>query len=153
MPCLIELLDNMLNCVHKQNVKDIHETSFLAYRFLIELLKLCTYVKPNTYPPLVRHSLEIIKTNYQELESIEALADILSVSKAHLIREFSRYVGTSPGKFLLNTRLEHAFNLRSTGGTLDEIAAKVGFLNGNYLGKVLRRRFGVNYSSLNSKTT
>jgi len=141
---LIQLLEDIYERVKKRNVKDTFDASSLAYAFVMELYKLASDVVPKGYPKLVSIAIEIINDDYKRLGSIEELAVMLNVSKAHLMRVFSRHVGISPGKFLVKTRLKHAEDmLLNSGSSLDEIAEAVGFANGNYLGKVLRQHLGV----------
>jgi len=141
---LIHLLENSFESVKQRKVKDLFDASTLAYMFLMELFRLSSDVILERYPPLVARALVLINEEYHKIDSIESLASMLSVSKAHLIRLFSQHVGTTPGQCLIQTRIEHAMNqLQNTNYSLDEIAANVGFTNGNYLGKVLRRHLGM----------
>ncbi|MCL2320887.1 MAG: AraC family transcriptional regulator [Oscillospiraceae bacterium] len=141
---LIQLLENIFENVKKREVKDFFEASSLAYMFLMELYRLMSDAIPTNYPQLVKRALSIITDDYKKISNIDMLAVTLMVSKAHLIRIFSQYVGTSPGQYLIKTRLEHAIILlQSSNSSLDEIATSVGFSSGNYLGKVFRRCFGM----------
>jgi len=140
----VQIMESIFKNVILRNVEDSFESSALAYMFLMELCRLSSDVIPKQYPQVVRRAVEIIKDEYRTLDGVGALAADLSVSKEHLIRIFSRYVGVSPGKYLIRTRLEHAaVLLRNSDASLDEVARKVGFANGNYLGKVLRRYLNI----------
>jgi len=140
----MQIVENMYDNVTQRKVEDMFETSALAYMLLMELCRLSSGVIPEQYPPLVRRAVEIIRNECRTLDGIGALAAELSVSRAHLIRVFSRFVGVSPGKYLIRARLEHAaVLLKSNDCSLNEVARKVGFANGNYLGKVLRRYLNI----------
>ena len=137
----IRLLKDIHGHARTHNVGDCCRASLMAYQFLMELYRFSFDVMMEKYPPLVRQAIDIIQDEYATLDGIKILAARLQVSEAHLIRTFTRYVGIPPGKYLHNTRLEHAvWLLQNTFDTLDEIAVKVGFTGGNYLGKLLRQR-------------
>jgi len=141
---LIQLLENVYENVKQRKVKDLFDASTLAYMFLMELFRLSSDVISERYPPLVARALGLISEDYHKIDSIESLAAMLSVSKAHLIRLFSQHTGMTPGQCLIRTRLENAMSqLQNTNHSLDDIAASVGFTNGNYLGKVLRKHLGM----------
>ncbi|MCL2004036.1 MAG: AraC family transcriptional regulator [Oscillospiraceae bacterium] len=140
---LIQLLEDMYKRIKQRKVKDVFEASYLAYLFIMEFYRVSLDIIPETYPALVRRALEIIRSEYSRLD-IEALACELKVSKAHLIRTFSRQIGMPPGQYLIRTRLKHAITLLlSSNRSLDEIASVVGVASGNYLGKMLRRHLGM----------
>jgi len=140
----IKLLENSLDSLQQRKVKDVFDASVMAYTFLMELYKHAKDIIPEKHPLLVKRAMEMIKDKYQQLGGIENLAGLLNVDRAHLIREFSKNVGVSPGQYLIRTRLENAvILLQNTGDSLNKIAAQVGFANGNYLGKVLRQFLGM----------
>lgn len=100
------------------------------------------------YPPLVQQAIAIIQQDFAHLYGIEDLADRLEVTAPHLIRSFSRAVGTTPGQYLTQVRIEFAKRLlRSQAGTIEEIAAFSGFSSPGYFGKVFRRTTGLSPSA------
>ena len=151
---LIRLLKDIHGYARLSNVGDCCRASLMAYQFLVELYRFSFEGVMKMYPPLVRQTMEIIQEGFATLDGIKALAAMLGVSEAHLIRTFSRYVGISPGRYLQNTRLEQAvWLLQNSGATLEEIAVKVGFTDGNYLGKLLRQRLNGPTLSYRTKQT
>ncbi len=96
----------------------------------------------NNTPRLVQRAVLIIEQNYMYLYGVEDISDKLGVSKSHLIREFSKYMGISPLKYLTKFKLEQSKTLLvSEKLHIDTIANMVGFANGNYFSKVFRKEY------------
>ena len=78
---------------------------------------------------------------------MDELAQRLEVSKAHLIRTFTKSVGISPGKYLTRVRVEYAkLLLRDEDVSVTYVAEAAGFANANYFSKVFRRETGMSPS-------
>lgn len=138
----ISLFFSRLEKEHLEGISDVFGHSERLYSFLMWVLSVATK-ETNAYSVLVEEAKKLIENDFTTIGSIEELAESLSVSKHHLIREFSAQVGTSPGKFLEQKRLEVAsLLLRVSSYSLDIIANMVGFDNGNYLGKVFKKNVG-----------
>ncbi len=89
---------------------------------------------------LVKNAKEYIEENYEKPLSLLSAAESLGVSQSHLSREFVRYTGEQPIKYLTKIRLEKAADLLcSTEMTLDQISAACGFGDGNYFSKVFKK--------------
>ena len=74
---------------------------------------------------------------------MEDLAQRLKISKSHLVREFFKYTGTTPGKYLTTVRIDAVkYLLATTSLSLNEIAARTGFSGDNYLCKSFKRATG-----------
>lgn len=99
-------------------------------------------------PQLVADAEELIRTKFAYLSGIDELADTLAVSKHHLIREFSLYIGIPPGKYLSATRIANAKLLLRTGRYhLEAVADMVGFAGANYFCKVFKKAEGTTPAS------
>lgn len=97
--------------------------------------------------PLVEAAVGIIQEEFPFLEGVDELAQRLEVSKAHLIRTFSRKVGLSPGKYITRTRVEYAKLLLQGGeASITYVAEASGFANANYFAKVFHRETGMSPS-------
>lgn len=96
------------------------------------------------YPRLVRNALLIIHEKYPYLYGVDELADKLEVTKHHLIREFTKHTGISPGRYLTKTRIKNAIELFAEPDyTIEVIGQLVGYSNGNYFCKVFRSETGL----------
>ena len=118
------------------------DASKTAYDLLCELSH--ADEAPPTLSPIVAEAVQAIRDNYMGLYGVEELSGQLGVSKCHLIRVFSAEVGVSPGKYLIQTRLEAAkLLLLEREYNLDVIANLCGFSGANYLCRVFKKEFGV----------
>ena len=118
--------------------------SSYAYALLMKLYREAAAPEPDGHSALVSAALGIIEEDFAFLEGLDALAEQLEVSKAHLIRTFTREVGVSPGKYITRVRVEYAKLLLCEEGVSISFAAEAsGFANANYFAKVFRREIGM----------
>ncbi|WP_237152243.1 AraC family transcriptional regulator [Oryzibacter oryziterrae] len=80
--------------------------------------------------------------------SVDALAAVAGLSRAHFSRLFAHSVGVPPAEFVLSERMRKASKLLAVNGdvSIKEVAALVGFDDPNYFSKVFRRHFGASPS-------
>ncbi|MCI8600713.1 MAG: AraC family transcriptional regulator [Oscillospiraceae bacterium] len=96
----------------------------------------------------VDKAILFISRNYILDISNEDIASFVGVSPSHLYRVFSLELGVSPTRFLTNYRLsEAAALLQSTGMSVSEVAASVGFKDPLYFSRVFRKVKGVSPSA------
>lgn len=115
-----------------------------AFSLLTTLYRQTVTGGRSAYPPLILSALGIMREEFATLYGVEELADQLNVTKNHLIRMFTTAVGTSPGKYLMQLRIEYAkLMLRGGEASLEAVAAASGFSGASYFGKVFRRATGV----------
>ena len=75
--------------------------------------------------------------------SLEEAARAIGASKRTLARRMQTVLGKSPLSYFQNLRVERAVHLlRTSGESVDEIAARVGYAEGVTLRTLLRRRLG-----------
>ncbi len=101
---------------------------------------------------LVAQAVSLIKQNYSTVYGVEELAENLNVSKSHLVREFYKYTGITPGKYLSNIRIDAVKQLLVEGNlSLNAIALKTGFSGDNYLCKAFKKATGETPMSYKTK--
>lgn len=121
-----------------------NSASLSAYAVLMKLYGKSSPQQHKNYPQLVSDALTIMRENFAFIYGIEDLAQQLSVSKNHLIRQFTKHVGVSPGKFLTAVRIEHAKLVMQSGETgLEAVAVASGFSDANYFCKVFKKETGM----------
>lgn len=110
----------------------------------MEQLQLLSVNKHN-YPHLVQDAVAMIEAQYAYLYGIDELADLLEVTKHHLIRVFTASTGTSPGKYLSDVRISHAKSMLLSGedAPLEIIAGACGYSCANYFCKVFKKHTGM----------
>ncbi len=121
------------------------EVSETAYTLLMRLHKFCApYGAQEGYPPIVEAALGMIHNDYIHIDGVEDIADRVGVTPHHLIRLFSKCVGTPPGRYLKLRRLECARDLLTQPGISVAAAAELsGFSDPSYFSKVFRKENGV----------
>lgn len=95
-------------------------------------------------PQVVEAALKILQQDFAFLEGIGDLAQRLQVSQEYLTRCFRDHVGMTPGKYLIQVRVEQAKLLLQQGEhSIAFIADACGFTNSNYFARVFRTIVGV----------
>ena len=76
--------------------------------------------------------------------SLDAAAKAVGSSKRTLARRMNAVLGKTPLSYFQSLRVERAVHLlKTSGASVDEIAARVGYADGSILRELLRRRLGV----------
>lgn len=85
-----------------------------------------------------------IQENFSQKITIAQLAELVNYTPTHFINLFTKVFGMSPGKYLINTRLENAeFLLVLTDFTIAEIAEKCGYNNPSFFVKHFKKKYGL----------
>lgn len=81
-----------------------------------------------------------MEQNFDKPITLAEAAEHLGVSQSHFTREFVKYTGEQPIRYLTKIRLEHSIKLlHSTDMRLEEISASCGFSDCNYFSKVFKK--------------
>lgn len=92
----------------------------------------------------VRLMLSYIHRHYSEDLTIDSIAQAAHISRSECFRCFSGIVQKSPMEYLNEYRLSRAAQLlHTTGRSVWEIGASVGYGNASYFGKLFKEKFGV----------
>lgn len=92
-------------------------------------------------PPGIREAERYINRHFQEPLLLDDLARQLHVSKYHFIREFSRYVGSSPHEYQIELRLSYAKELlKYTDLPVNEIAERCGINQASHFINLFKSR-------------
>ncbi len=125
-----------------------------AYGLLCALAATFDEQKETTTSHLVQEAVNEIHKNYSGIYGVEELSDFIGVSKHHLVREFSREMGTSPGKYLTQVRIDAAKQLLiNRDYPLEIVAAMCGFSGSNYFCKVFKKHVGLSPTDYRQSTS
>lgn len=87
---------------------------------------------------------EIMEANFQYNLSLDEYARLCHRSLSSYKREFQAQFLETPGKWLLQRRLDHAAKLlRNSPMNVTEVALESGFENVSHFSRVFRKRFGI----------
>lgn len=87
---------------------------------------------------------EIMEVNFRYNLSMEEYARLCHRSLSSFKREFQAHFQESPGKWLLQRRLDHAAKLlRNSAMNVTEVALESGFEHVSHFSRVFKARFGV----------
>lgn len=95
-------------------------------------------------PPLIEEAARQIRQNFAGTLLLDELSGKLHISKFHLIREFTRFLGVSPHEYQIELRLSHAKELlRCSDTPIHEIAALCGFGQTSHFIQLFKSREGI----------
>ncbi len=136
---------NLLRMVSTNKMNDSYEASSFAYSFLMELQRSILNIKTNDeWPNSISSAITFIKNNYTAPITLDDIVDASGLSKYHFTRMFHKSINSTPIQYLTTIRINKSIDLlKDKKLTIDEVALKVGFSNGNYFGKVFRSALGI----------
>lgn len=136
---------SILNTINAGGIKDAYEASSLAFTFLMELERYILYKKDETtWPESIAKAILFIDNNFSKFITLDDIVETSGLSKYHFTRIFHKNVLSTPIQYLTKRRIsESIILLKDQKLTIDEIASKVGFSNGNYFIKVFKKMIGV----------
>ena len=136
--CLSDLL-----VLQKQN--DPYKELF-SHKYLTELCVFCFPESKNRLPDTgstpdkLLQIREYLSSHYTEKISLDEISRLFFLSKYHLVREYRKYFGTTPGNDLISYRISHAKSLLRFGSqSVEEIAVSSGFHSSAYFIRMFRR--------------
>ncbi len=98
----------------------------------------------STNSKTVETALSYIKANYHKNITLEEIAAQCFVNKYYLAHEFTKQVGVSVAKYIINLRLSEAMQLlRETKLSVNEISDKVGFYDISYFCRTFKKNFSL----------
>ncbi|MFC3931571.1 helix-turn-helix domain-containing protein [Streptococcus dentapri] len=90
----------------------------------------------------IRQLIDYINQHYDEILTIESLADYIGYSKTHFMAVFKKHTGTSCIEFIIQVRLSKACEeLTNTSKSILEIATEVGFNNLSNFNRQFKRYY------------
>ena len=97
----------------------------------------------------IGHVVGLIELRFAEQHSVDELARTVNMSPSYLTRLFRLQTGRSPGCFLREVRLRHAYELvQTTFLSIKEVMAAVGWNDPSHFSRAFKRNFGVSPQEL-----
>ena len=94
---------------------------------------------------------DYIQANYQSHITIDGIAKNLGIDRRYFSRIFTKYIGVSPQKYLVDYRLEKAKYLLMTGEySVSEVAVSVGYDDIFAFSKIFKKKYGISPSKCNA---
>ncbi|MCZ2258508.1 helix-turn-helix transcriptional regulator [Sporosarcina sp. G11-34] len=136
----ISIILEVLGKVTRNKMNDGYEASSYAYSFLMELNRHILDIQTGKeWPVAISNAVAFIDINYHNHITLDDIVAASELSKYHFSRLFNKYINLTPIQYLTNIRINKSIDLlKNKTLSIDEIAFKVGFSNGNYFGKVFR---------------
>ncbi|MEO8883098.1 MAG: AraC family transcriptional regulator [Devosia sp.] len=124
------------------------EASALAYRAATALVDDLSSVSPpagdGAGPAWFLRVSAHIEHHPGDSLTVDQLAEMAGLSRAHFVRQFTRLAGEPPSEYVFRSRMARAARLlQSSNLSVLEIALSLGFADPNYFTKAFRRAFDV----------
>lgn len=98
---------------------------------------------PETEKDFMRRIFDLIDEHLADVNfGVEALSEQLQLNRRTLQRKIGSLTNLSPNELIRNHRLRRALPLLKRGGTIADVAFKVGFENPSYFSKCFKEVFG-----------
>lgn len=94
-------------------------------------------------PRALRRTRDFLETHYAERVCLGDLAVVAEMSAYHFIRQFRRYYGVTPYRYLELVRVERAKLMLRAGARISHVAFATGFSDQSHLTRQFKRVLGV----------
>lgn len=144
-PPIVHLL-KLLEKVTERKIQNAYDISSEAYTFLMKLQYfLYNRKSEEDIPSTIVKTLLFIEKNYADTTlSLQDIIEDSELSRHQLSKLFQKTVHATPIQYVSQMRINKSIELlKNKGLTVEEIARKVGFSNGNYFNKVFRSYTGI----------
>ncbi len=102
---------------------------------------------------VVEQMLNYFEDHYNEKISLDRVAEKMYLSPFYISKIFKSETGDTPIRHLINIRLEKARELLEggCGGSIQEVAATVGYDDAYHFSKLFKKRYGISPSQIRKK--
>lgn len=138
-------LRRILSLYQRKNISSEVLTSSLITNLLTELIiqKLTASQKLFRLPDSIHEATAFIQAHFTEELRLDQIAAFTNVSKYHLSREFSRYMGISINQYIINCKMQYAKELlRESSLSIDAIADQIGIGHTSHFIALFKAREG-----------
>ncbi|RKP57332.1 AraC family transcriptional regulator [Cohnella endophytica] len=149
----IRMLRDIFAEAQAGRITDPYLASSYVYQFITELSRASATTNRNKdgWPDSIQEAVQFMDANYFRMIGQDQLAEKLKLSKFHLLRTFTKYVGVTPNDYLNRIRMEKSIELlRTTDWSIERIGTAVGYSTGSYFIKVFHKFTGQTPGSFRS---
>lgn len=98
------------------------------YNLLVEILQENERKVTPPVPKIYIQLIQYMETNYMTPITLDDMSKIVSLNKYYLIKEFKKYIGSTPNDYLISLRIQNACTLlHNTNMTIGQICEAAGF--------------------------
>ena len=139
----LDVLDSLSFCKQAMNYQSVFAIKNALSSMLQKACAAITQRKTQAYSPVVERVLDIIRTDYAEHLSVNAIAERVHYSPAHLSTLFRKETGITLSEAILRTRLTVAMDLlRTTLEPVSVVAGRAGYADVQYFSRVFKQFTG-----------
>lgn len=124
-----------------QQSSDTAQVKEIIFNEALELSEIISDIPVHKNTLGVKKVLDYLNENYAEDVSVDEIATMVGISKAHLMREFKKTVGETILQYQTKLRIEAAQKLLKNNSVTDT-AYEVGYNNPNYFSTVFKKATG-----------
>ncbi len=137
----------------KPGYKTFLKSSFLSLALIFaRVYQENSITETDQLPPLIT-PVAYLETHYQETITMEQLAERSGLSVRHFNRLFQETYHTSPGRYLLQYRIQKSESLlHYTNIPISDIAFQCGFNDSNYFSRQFHKIHGISPSQFRKQT-
>ena len=145
---MIELYEKIISCTYPAGDEPELEKNYVEELLFLIFADAARYKREkkedNSYSGIehIKRACAYIVRHYADDITVDMIAEHVTLNKNYLIRLFKKEVGTTPMKYLLETRLSYARTLLlQTDETVSGIAERCGFNTSSYFIKCFKEKF------------
>lgn len=147
---LIPLFEDVINEAQLGNFAHEVSTQLTLTKMLLLIARFTNgnFRSPRQILDKIKPAIIDMNNNYQVTRSMDYYAEICNMSKSSFMHNFSKYMGTTPVKYINSIKLKNAKSLLDDSSlNISEISEILGFSSSLYFSDLFQKEFGVRPST------
>jgi AraC-type DNA-binding domain-containing proteins len=143
-PELLQLLERLLQAASSPGSMELLEKKALFYRLVNKVLQSERHRQNKDSYTLIDEAIRFIQTHYMEPLTLNVLAERCQMKPKYFSYLFHKYVGLGPIDYLIQYRMNRAYELLITGQfPVSVVAHSVGYADAYYFSRLFKKHKGV----------
>ncbi|PWA12902.1 AraC family transcriptional regulator [Pueribacillus theae] len=143
-PELLQLHEDLLRASSSPGSLELLKKKMLFYRLLNKLIQSARHQQNKETDTLIDETIQYIQTHYAEPLTLNMLAERYQVKAKYFSYLFHKYVGIGPIDFLIQYRMNKAYELLITGQfPVSSVAKSVGYSDAYYFSRLFKKHKGL----------